>query len=118
MKSKVKWTSMIFIIGIIALIIGAFDPLEGSIIIAAGSILITLSTFYTHDRHHKLFLTSAIMIIFGVCCMFYISYLGGYDPKREWWWNVLILPYPVGWLISVIILIYRAIGKLKKQPIA
>ena len=33
MKEKAKWTRIIYIIGVIALIIGAIDPLEGSVII-------------------------------------------------------------------------------------
>jgi hypothetical protein len=117
MKKKIKWTRIIYIVGVIALIIGVIDPMEGSIVIAAGSVLIALSTYLTHDRHWKIFLVSFIMILIGVFFLFYLSSLGGFGgtSSLSWWWGILILPYPIGWLISIIILIIRAIKKPKQQ---
>jgi hypothetical protein len=117
MKEKIKWIRIIYIIGVIALIIGAIDPMEGSVVIASGSALVALSTFLTHDRHWKIFLVSFIMILIGVLSLFYLSSLGGFGgtSTRSWWWGVLILPYPIGWLISIVILIIRAVKKQKLQ---
>jgi hypothetical protein len=117
MKEKIKWTRVVYIIGVIALIIGALDPLEGSVVIASGSALIALSTYLTHDRHRKIFLLSLIMILIGVFFLFYLSSLGGFGGTAtlSWWWGTLILPYPIGWLISLVILIIRAVKK-SKQP--
>jgi multisubunit Na+/H+ antiporter MnhB subunit len=117
MKKKTIWTRVIYIIGIIALIIGAIDPLEGSVVIASGSALVALSTYLTHDRHWKIFLISLIMILIGVFFLFYLSSLGGFGGTAtlSWWWGTLILPYPFGWLMSIIILIVRAVKKPKQQ---
>jgi hypothetical protein len=116
MKKKIKWTRIVYIVGVIALIIGALDPLEGSVVILAGSVLISLTTFLTHDRHWKIFLGSLIMIVFGVAFLFYLSSLGGFGGSSalSWWWGLLIVPYPVGWLITIITLIVRA---FKKQSV-
>jgi len=113
MKEKVKWTRIIYIIGVIALIIGALDPLEGSVIIAAGSVLIIVSTYVKRDQHWKIFLASLIMIVIGVIFLFYFSSLGGFGGTStlSWWWGILILPYPIGWLISITVLIIRAVKK-------
>jgi hypothetical protein len=115
MNERIKWTRIIYIIGIIFLIAGALDPLEGSVIIAVGSALIALSTHLTHDRDRRIFLTTFIMIIIGVCFMFYFSSLGGFGGAStlSWWWCTLILPYPIGWLIIITLLIVRAINKKK-----
>ena len=117
MKKKTNWTRVIYIIGIIALIIGVLDPLEGSVILAVGCALIALSTYLTHDRHWKIFLASLIMIVIGVCFLFYLSSLGGFGGSStlSWWWGTLILPYPLGWLMSIILLIVRAVKKPKQQ---
>lgn len=103
--------------GVIALIIGTIDPLEGSIVIEAGSGFLALSTYLTNDRHRKIFLVSLIMIIIGVSFLFYLSSLGGFGGTAtlSWWWGTLILPYPIGWLISIVILIIRAVKKPKQQ---
>ena len=117
MKAKPNWKRIIYVSGVIGLIIGAIDPLEGSVLIVAGSLLIALSTYLTKDRHWKIFLTSLIMIIIGVFFLFYFSSLGGFGGTSaiSWWWSILILPYPLGWLMSIIILIVRAIKNKKRQ---
>lgn len=117
MKGQTKWKRIIYIIGVIALIIGALDPLEGSVVIAFGGSLIALSTYVTKDRHWKIFLTSVIMILIGVFFLFYLSSLGGFGgtSSLSWWWGILILPYPLGWLMSIILLIIRAVKNTKRQ---
>ena len=118
MKNKVKWTSIIYIIGVIALIIGVVDPLEGSVVIMFGSALLALSAYVTNDRHSKIFTVSLIMIVVGVAFLFYFSSLGGFGGTStlSWWWGLLILPFPIGWLSIIIVLIRRVIEnkKLKK----
>lgn len=115
MKEKIKWTRVIFIIGVTAFILGTIDPLEGSIAIALGSALIVLSTYKTQDRHWKIFTAALILIVFGIIFMFYFSSLGGFGGKStlSWWWGTLILPYPIGWLITVVLLISRLVKKNK-----
>ena len=113
---KLKWIRILNIIGIIILIAGIIDPLEGSFIILAGSAIVSITAFFAHDRHWKIFLATFIMIIFGVFFLFYFSSLGGFGGKSaiSWWWSALILPYPIGWLCNIILLIVRAIQNNKK----
>lgn len=110
---KPKWTRIVFIIGVIALIIGTIDPLEGSVVIGAGTGLIALSSYFSNDRHRKIFLTAFLMIVTGVCMLFYLSSLGGFggNSNQSKWWGLLILPYPAGWLITIITLLVRAFKK-------
>jgi hypothetical protein len=113
MKEKTKWPRVIYIIGVIALIIGVLDPLEGSVIIISGSTLVALSTYLSNDRHWKIFAASFIMIALGVGFMFYLSSLGGFGKNAQlsWWWAILILPYPIGWLTAIVLLIARTVKK-------
>ena len=115
MKEKIKWTRVIFIIGVTAFVVGTIDPLEGSVFIALGSALVALSTYVTKDRHWKIFMATWLMILFGVIFMFYFSSLGGFGGTStlSWWWGTLIIPYPIGWLINVVLLILRAVKKKK-----
>jgi hypothetical protein len=117
MKKKAKWTRAIFFFGVVALIIGAIDPLEGSIVIAAGSALMVISAYLKGDRHRKIFMLSLIMIVFGAFFLFYLSSLGGFggESTLSEWWGILILPYPLGWLISIVILIVRIFRKTKSE---
>lgn len=117
MKEKLNWKHAMYVFGIIALVIGVLDPLEGSILIGIGSVTLSLSTYLTHDRHWKIFLIAFILIVIGLIFLFYFSSIGGFGGKStlSWWWGTLILPYPIGWLIDIITLVVRAIGNIKKQ---
>lgn len=117
MKNKAKWTRIIYIVGVIALIIGAIDPLEGSVVIIVGSALLALSAYAKSDRHTKIFTASLLMIVIGVAFLFYFSSLGGFGGTStlSWWWGLLILPFPIGWLTIIIVLIRRAIENKKRK---
>jgi hypothetical protein len=110
---KINWTRVIFIVGVVALIAGAIDPLEGSVIIVAGSALIALSTYLARGRYWKIFLASFIMIVIGVTFMFYLSSLGGFggESTLSWGWATLMIPYPIGWIMAIITLIVKAVKK-------
>ncbi len=116
-KEKTNRKKVAFITGVVLLIAGALDPLEGSVVILIGSALIALSAWLTKDRHYKLFLTGFILIVTGVCFLFYLSSLGGFggSSSLSWWWGLLIVPYPAGWLLSIILLIIRAFKKQHQQ---
>lgn len=117
MKEKPKWTRIVFIIGIVIFLIGTLDPLEGSLLIVPGSLMMAFAAIMSKDRHRKIFTASATMIIVGVIMLFYISSLGGFGgtSKLSNWWGLVILPYPAGWLLTVVLLLTRAFSKKKKQ---
>lgn len=114
MTINTKLLRIAYIVGIVALIVGALDPLEGSVIIAIGSTLVAFSTYFTRDRHSKIFMISAIMIVIGVFFLFFFSSLGGFGGTStlSWWWGTLILPYPIGWLITIVMLV---VGRIQKK---
>lgn len=116
---KKKTSQILYIIGIIALIIGAIDPLEGSVVIAGGSVLIVIAAYLLKDTLRKLFLTSMIMILIGVFTMFYLSSLGGIggSSSLSMYWGLTILPYLIGWLIAIISIIYKIVRRSKNKKI-
>ncbi len=114
MKNKTNWIRIFYIAGIVLLIIGVVDPLEGSVVILAGSLLIALTTYLAQKKYWEIFLLSFILITAGVFFMFYFSSLGGFGEKSmlSWWWGLLILPYPIGWIITILTLIFRKFKKV------
>lgn len=117
MEKGKKWPRILYGIGISAVIIGALDPLEGSVVILAGSIMATLSGFIMHDRFRKLFLVACLMIAAGVFFLFYFSSLGGFGgtSSLSWWWGTLILPYPAGWIMTIVVFIVRQRKTAKRK---
>lgn len=113
MKTRINWLRIAWLFGVIALIIGVIDPLEGSVLIVLGSIVLAVTAYLKNDVHWKVFMIAALLIITGVSFMFYLSSLGGIggDSDKSLWWGALIIPYPAGWLLAVIMLIIRAVRK-------
>lgn len=113
MKTKINWARLANLFGIAAMIIGVLDPLEGSVLIVAGSVLLTIAAYMRNDPYRKIFITACLMIITGVTFLFYLSSLGGIggDSGRSMWWGALIFPYPAGWLLGIIAIIIRAVRK-------
>lgn len=118
MKQTINWPKILYITGIVAFFAGTLDPLEGSVIIGLGCALMAYASFVAKNDHWKIFLISFIMVVVGVCFLFYFSSLGGFGGTStlSWWWGLLMLPYPAGWILVVILLINR-IAKKAKLPV-
>lgn len=116
-ENQKKWTRVLYIIGVFALIAGALDPMEGSVVIAFGSLLIAISAYVSKDRHRKIFIACTLAIISGVFFLFFFSALGGIGKGSDYsmWWGLTMLTYPLGWLTEIILLIARAISKKKME---
>jgi hypothetical protein len=93
MNARMLWSRILVVVGGIAMLLGAIDPLEGSLIILIGSVLIAV----------------------GVGLMWGVSAFGGLGGTtgRSLWWGLVILPYPVGWIMGIIGLILRLIEFVK-----
>jgi hypothetical protein len=104
MNARMLSSRILVILGGIAMLLGTLDPLEGSLLILPGSGLVALGMFLG-KRERRTFVYWVwvfILIAVGVGAMFVLSAFGGIGGKsgHSMWWGVLILPYPVGWLMG------------------
>jgi len=98
------WSRILVIIGVLGMLVGAIDPLEGSVIILAGVALAALGAFMGKGRRRgRLYLALALIAI-GVGAMFAMTAAGGVGGSsgHSSWWLLLLLPYPIGWLLGLI----------------
>lgn len=112
---------ILFIIGVIAMVVGAVDPMEGSVVILSGSGLIALGT-WLGNRGRGLSVYWAClfgMIALGVIALFGLSAVGGIGGKHGHspWWGLLLLPYPVGWILGIANLVSRLIENVRHRHV-
>jgi hypothetical protein len=109
------------IVGGIVMLVGALDPMEGSLVILAGSGLVTLGTFLSNSGR-GLFIQWACILVsiaVGVGALFLLSAWGyGGTSEHSMWWGVLILPYPVAWAIGITCLLFRLIRTMRHRHAA
>lgn len=96
---------LLVIAGGIAMLAGAFDPLEGAGVILAGSASFLVGTWFGVTGHRCIGyrLLVFIMIAVGVGAMWVLSSMGGFggDSGLSMWWGLLILPYLIGWSLGI-----------------
>ena len=105
MTTQNRWADILIGAGFAAMLLGAIDPLEGSLAILPGSGLVMLGTFLGHgERKHRIYRLWVFgLITAGVAALLWLSMLGGFGPpERSIWWGVLVLPYLVGWVMGIV----------------
>jgi len=109
MKYKKQWLQAGFVLGVVLFLLGTLDPLEGSILILAGSILLAVVSHLFNDPHRKWYKTAAILILIGVLALWILSAFGGFGGESDlpYGWALLILPYPAGWLMLLVLFYLR-----------
>ena len=118
-KTKSLLSRVLFIIGVIAMVVGILDPLEGSVIILAGSGLIVLGTWLGNKGWTLSVYRACLfgMITFGVIALFWMSAVGGIggNSGHSLWWGLVLLPYPIGWLLGIANLVRRLIDSVRHR---
>jgi hypothetical protein len=103
--ARSMWSRILIVVGSIAMLVGAVDPMEGALLILPGSGLVALGTFLGQsDRRLIAYRLGVFMLIAaGVGAMWVLSHAGGFGGKsgRSMWWGVLILPYLIGWSMGI-----------------
>jgi hypothetical protein len=99
------WSRILIVLGSIGMLAGAIDPMEGSVLILPGSLIVALGTFFSQSERH-LFAYRAwvfILIAIGVGALWGLSAVGSIGGKsgHSMWWGVLILPYLIGWSMGI-----------------
>ena len=105
MNTRKLWRRILLIAGGIAMLLGTLDPLEGSLLLLPGSGLIVLGLFVGKSEHRLLryWVWVFILMLVGVGALFGLSAVGGFGgtSRLSIWWGLLLLPYPVAWIMGL-----------------
>ena len=109
MNARMLWSRILVIAGFVLMLIGALDPLEGSLVILPGSGMVVIGAYLGKSRHRTLLLWGFALLAVGVGALWGSSALGGFGGSsgRSMWWALVLLPYPVGWIMSLVGAILR-----------
>lgn len=118
-NARSLWSRILVGVGGIAMLIGALDPMEGSVVILVGGGLVALGTWLGGNDRRLLayWLWLCGSILFGVVALFGLSAVGGFGGRsgRSLWWGLWLLPYPVAWLLGVANLVTRLVMHVRHR---
>lgn len=111
MDRRGVWTRILGIAGLVFMVLGAVDPLEGSVVIVGGSAMAAAGAHLGRSRHRRVLAWGFGLILTGVAIMFGMSAIGGIGGStgRSMWWALTLLPYPAGWVLGLIGSVRRAL---------
>jgi hypothetical protein len=114
MPIRWRWSRILAVVGFVVVLLGALDPLEGSLLILPGTGLLALAAWLGRSRYRTLLYWSFALVAVGVGVMWGLSAVGGLGGStgRSMWWALLLLPYPAGWVMAVV----GAIRRLRETP--
>ena len=114
MPIRWRWSRILAVVGFVVVLLGALDPLEGSLLILPGTGLLALAAWLGRSRYRTLLYWSFALVAVGVGVMWGLSAVGGLGGStgRSMWWALLLLPYPVGWVMALV----GAIRRLREIP--
>ena len=106
-NARRPWPRILLIAGFVCMLVGAVDPLEGSLLILPGAGMVGLGAFLGTSRYHKLLCWAVVLVAAGVGALWVLSAFGGIrlhegDTGHSMAWGVFLLPYPAGWILGVI----------------
>jgi uncharacterized membrane protein len=101
MKKHLLGADILIFAGLIAMLVGAIDPLHGFIIILPGSGLVALGAFVGKSQHRKLLYLAFAFTLLGVGAMAGVGTFTDSHGRSEWW-TLSYLPYPAGWVMSLV----------------
>lgn len=100
-----RWSKILIAVGFGAMLLGAIDPMEGSLAILPGSALVAAGTFFARSERRLIRYRASVFLLIGVGvgAMFGLSAFGGVGGSSglSMWWGLLVLPYLIGWLMGI-----------------
>ena len=92
------------IVAMVAMILGAVDPLEGSVVVVGGTALAAVAAATSRARGRHFLYAALALVLVGVGVMWGLSAVGGFGGStgRTLWWWAAIVPYPVGWVLGLV----------------
>ena len=90
-------------IGLVLMLVGGLDPLEGSLAILVGSGLAALGAYLGHSPRRAVLAAAMVLVALGIAGMIVLSLLGGIGGRSELspWWGILLVPYVAGLILDV-----------------
>lgn len=104
-NSRQRWSRVLQVAGYAGMLLGAIDPMEGSVIILPGSLLVALGTLLGQGNRRWIIYRAWVFLLvaMGVGAMWGLTWIGGIGGRsgHSMWWGVLLLPCLIGWSMGM-----------------
>ena len=99
-----RWLPIMLKVGVVLMILGPLDPMEGSAVILPAIALTALAARLGRSDHTFSLTIGLVLAAIGIGALWGFSAIGGFGGTtgRSIWWGLTLLPYPLGWAIALV----------------
>jgi hypothetical protein len=120
MSRRDRWSRVLGMAGMIVLVLGLVDPLEGFPVVLAGGAILAISARLAMSRWFRLLGWGWAAALVGCGAMVALSARGGFGGTTGLApvWGLTVVPYPAGALTSLVggVLLLRERHRLRRAP--
>lgn len=104
MRSRAAWGELVILVGLVCMLLGAVDPLEGSLLILPGIGLTAGGAFVAGREERRRSAWAFLLATLGIGALWGLSAIGGIGGRSGHtpWWALTLIPYPAGWVMAVL----------------
>ncbi len=104
MAARKRWSLVFGGVGLLAMVAGLADPLEGFPLVLAGGALAVVSTRLAAASYFRAMAWGLCLAVVGCAVLVALSSIGGIGGSsgRSMAWGLTVIPYPIGALTLLI----------------
>ena len=104
MDTRCRCSRILIAVGLVLLLIGVPDPLEGAFFILPGVGLITIGALVAKSQYADVLCWAVVLVSVGIGAMIVLTWMGGVggNSSLSKWWLMVLWPYPIGWVMGLV----------------
>ena len=120
--TRQQWLHTSAWVGVAGLVVSMIDPMEGAFIALPFGAVLASSAFFSASRYRVALLWSFGSMAVGVAVLLGLTAIGGIggNSGHSPWWGLLLIPYPAGWLASLVcgvLLLREPPHSIREKPV-
>ena len=103
--TRQQWLRSSAWIGFAGMLVALLDPMEGAFVALPFCAVLTYAAGASGSRYRRLLYWALGSMAVGVAILVTLTVMGGIGGSsgRSMWWGLLLIPYPLGWLVGLFV---------------
>ena len=104
MDTRCLYSRILIVAGLVLLLLGVPDPLEGAVLMLPGIGLIAIGALIATSRYADMLCWAVVLVWLGIGALVILTWIGGVGGNSglSKWGLMVLWPYPIGWVMGLV----------------